>query len=274
MPVPDDLADGSTGTDRLSAMLPTLTPLLVAGEEEIDQVDRTARAGIAILSLQLRTVERSASLAEAQETNWDLHAAQGFLQASLGHRMEMRRREMAEEVEQVRGEAVRLVLQSRATAADLIAKAGEESLALLMAGTGVDRTSGAPSLRIISQRRTDPAGQDLHALTHPFDHPASDAARTSVAGRIVAPVVAPIPVVLPPDAERTSTPVTPPPAPSASATATVSTPVVVVPTTLADPGVSEEPKPQSPLSRFLYLDVLLPMIAVLILIVVLLAWVG
>ena len=317
MPVPDDLPDTSTGTDLLSVALPPLTPLLVAGEEEIDQVVRTARAGIAILSLQLRTVERSAILAEAQETDWDLPEVQGLLEATLGHQMETRRREMAEEVNEARREAVRLVVESRATAADLIAQAGAESLERLMAGTGVDRTSEAPSLRIISRPRADPVGQEVHDLTHPVARPAREDTPAPAASGIE-PMVAAIPVVVSPDAPVMSTlvmptPVVPTPvmpagvaiaaesvavetaragecvtAPAdvptatqaaviagpSAVSATIISPVVAVPAALADPAVTQEPKPRSSLSRFFYLDVLLPMVAVLILIVVLLAWVG
>ena len=317
MPVPDDLVDASTGTDLLSVTLPPLTPLLVAGEEEIDQVVRTARAGIAILSLQLRTVERSATLAEAQETDWDLPEVQGLLEATLGHQMETRRREMAEEVNEARREAVRLVVESRATAADLIAQAGAESLERLMAGTGVDRTSEAPSLRIISRPRADPVEQEVHDLTHPVAQPAREDTPAPAASGIE-PMVAAIPVVVSPDAPVMSTlvmptPVVPTPvmpagvaiaaesvavetaragesvtapvdvptatqaaviAGPSAVSATIISPVVAVPAALADPAVTQEPKPRSSLSRFFYLDVLLPMVAVLILIVVLLAWVG
>ena len=327
MPVPDDLPDTSTGTDLLSVALPPLTPLLVAGEEEIDQVVRTARAGIAILSLQLRTVERSAILAEAQETDWDLPEVQGLLEATLGHHMETRRREMAEEVNEARREAVRLVVESRATAADLIAQAGAESLERLMAGTGVDCTSEAPSLRIISRPRADPVEQEVHDLTHPVAQPAREDTPAPAASGIE-PMVAAIPVVVSPDAPVMSTlvmptpvmptpvistPVVPTPvvpagvaiaaesvavetaragesvtapvdvptatqaaviAGPSAVSATIISPVVAVPTALADPAVTQEPKPRSSLSRFFYLDVLLPMVAVLILIVVLLAWVG
>lgn len=317
MPVPDDLPDTSTGTDLLSVALPPLTPLLVAGEEEIDQVVRTARAGIAILSLQLRTVERSAILAEAQETDWDLPEVQGLLEATLGHHMETRRREMAEEVNEARREAVRLVVESRATAADLIAQAGAESLERLMAGTGVDCTSEAPSLRIISRPRADPVEQEVHDLTHPVAQPAREDTPAPAASGIE-PMVAAIPVVVSPDAPVMSTlvmptPVVPTPvmpagvaiaaesvavetaragesvtapvdvptatqaaviAGPSAVSATIISPVVAVPAALADPAVTQEPKPRSSLSRFFYLDVLLPMVAVLILIVVLLAWVG
>ena len=332
MPVPDDLPDTSTGTDLLSVALPPLTPLLVAGEEEIDQVVRTARAGIAILSLQLRTVERSATLAEAQDTDWDLPEVQGLLEATLGHQMETRRREMAEEVNEARREAVRLVVESRATAADLIAQAGAESLERLMAGTGVDRTSEAPSLRIISRPRADPVEQEVHDLTHPVAQPAREDTPAPAASGIE-PMVAAIPVVVSPDAPVMSTlvmptPVVPTPVIStpvvptpvvptpvmpagvaiaaesvavetaragesvtapvdvptatqaaviagpSAVSATIISPVVAVPAALADPAVTQEPKPRSSLSRFFYLDVLLPMVAVLILIVVLLAWVG
>ncbi len=317
MPVPDDLPDTSTGTDLLSVALPPLTPLLVAGEEEIDQVVRTARAGIAILSLQLRTVERSATLAEAQETDWDLPEVQGLLEATLGHQMETRRREMAEEVNEARREAVRLVVESRATAADLIAQAGAESLERLMAGTGVDRTSEAPSLRIISRPRADPVEQEVHDLTHPVAQPAREDTPAPAATGIE-PMVAAIPVVVSPDAPVMSTLVMPTPvmptpvmpagvaiaaesvavetaragecvtAPAdvptatqaaviagpSAVSATIISPVVAVPAALADPAVTQEPKPRSSLSRFFYLEVLLPMVAVLILIVVLLAWVG
>ena len=327
MPVPDDLPDTSTGTDLLSVALPPLTPLLVAGEEEIDQVVRTARAGIAILSLQLRTVERSATLAEAQDTDWDLPEVQGLLEATLGHQMETRRREMAEEVNEARREAVRLVVESRATAADLIAQAGAESLERLMAGTGVDRTSEAPSLRIISRPRADPVEQEVHDLTHPVAQPAREDTPAPAASGIE-PMVAAIPVVVSPDAPVMSTLVMPTPVIStpvvptpvvptpvmptgvaiaaesvavetaragesvtapvdvptatqaaviagpSAVSATIISPVVAVPAALADPAVTQEPKPRSSLSRFFYLDVLLPMVAVLILIIVLLAWVG
>ena len=261
MPTP---AEAPPTVPRLSS----LEPVEVARGEEVDQVVRSARAGIAILSLQLRSVQQAASVAEVQEAEWSVDAVRQFLGSSLESRLARRRDEMARELERVRSEAARLVLATRATAAELVAQAGEETLAVLLAGS--TPLPAVPSLRIITERPypMDEPGRRPEVLA-----PGHPAVRSDPAFTAIPPVERSVPdsppvaaihevaVITLPET-TTASPVVPP--------TVVPAPVVVA----ANPAlVSEAPRP-SRVSRFLYADVLLPMVAVLLLLVLLLAWVG
>ena len=243
--------------------LSTLEPVLVARGEDVDQVVRTARAGIAILSLQLRSVQQAAGVAEAQETAWPDEAVREFLGSSLEARLARRRDEMARELDQVRSDAARLVLATRATAAELVAQAGEETLAVLLAGSTA--RSAAPSLRIITERLHPPDEPSRGPVALAPDHPV---VRTEPAPTAVPRVEQLVPDTSPVAVVHEVAVITLP----ELANAAPVVPSAVVPAANPAP-VSEAPR-SSRVSRFLYADVLLPMVAVLLLLVLLLAWVG
>ncbi|MGH9273321.1 MAG: hypothetical protein ACRDZU_01635, partial [Acidimicrobiales bacterium] len=123
-----------TGAPEPTELFPGLTPVLVAEEEDVDELVRTARAGIAVLALQLRAARHEAGVAASQGGDWDAGAARAFLVTTVEERMKARRVEMAKELEQARTDAARLVLSSRAEAAALISKAGDDTLDVLLAG--------------------------------------------------------------------------------------------------------------------------------------------
>ena len=230
-------------------------PVLVAGEDDVEQVMRTAKAGIAILSLQLRSLQ--AEVVADQDTEGEAASVEAFLDECLGRHLDRRRTEMAAELERVRSDAARLVLGARASAAELVAQAGDESLGSLLALQDPPRLAGVPSLRVISEAPPEAA---------PAPAPAPPLAA------VLPPPPAPMGHPAGPGTPATAAPLPPP-----DVAPLVPQPAVI---TLPEPGNPPAvPAPDratagSRVSRFLYLDVLLPMVAVLLLVFLLLAWVG
>ena len=246
--------------------LPALEPVHVAPEGEVDALVRAARAGIAMLSLQLRSAQQDAELAESRAQEHDFVGARELIDASLTHWVESRRLQMAQELEQAREDAVNLVSAAHAEAADVVAQASEESLAVLLAGMRTRPDGGAPGLHVVPEQLVAPV-----VLPAPRDHPSVPV--------VLPPSPAPEPQVdLVPEPVPDSAPA-PEPVPQGEVVReadTTSAPAVVV-TPAAPPSTDGEPASTSPPSRLnqlLYLDVLLPLLAVLVVLVVLLAWVG
>jgi len=264
--------------------LPTLSPVLVAGEGDVDELVRTARAGVAILSLRLRTAQQEADLAAREHPVWDLAAARELVNASVGQRMQTRRVEMADELERARSEAARRVLSARAEAADLIASASEETLAVLLAGAARVEPSVAPNLRVVSEpelyvppapyvppaRVAEPHPVAMPApLAEPEPESPADPLPAAVAGQVRVAVAAAVREVV---AEVVPAPVAEPVSPGVPAPEPASQPTIVTPPSA--PAAAATSEDRSGVARFLYLDVLLPMVAVLVLLIVLLAWIG
>jgi hypothetical protein len=222
--------------------LPALEPVQVAREDEVEALVRAARAGIAMLSLQLRSAQQDAENAEQRADERDFSGARELIDASLASWIESRRHLMAQELEQAREDAGDLVSTAHAEAADVVARASEESLAVLLAGTRIRVDGPAPSLRVVPEQPVEPV-----TAPAPGAHPS-------------VPLV-----VTPPVVERAAEP-----APG----------VVVEPAPAREPAVApstpaEPPTPVPARAKpLLHLDVLLPMVAVLVVLIVLLAWVG
>jgi hypothetical protein len=268
----------TAGDAAAGRALPPLEPVQVARDDEVEALVRAARAGIAMLSLQLRSARQDAELVEQRAQESDLTGARDLIDTSLEHWMESRRLQMAQELEQAREDAANLVSTAHEEAAEVVARASEETLAVLLAGMRGRPEGVAPSLRVVPEQRAAPV-----APLVPSGHPAVAPVMTPSiapapevepvpepgAGPVVVPVVAPDPV---PVVEPVPGPLPQPAVITMSET--TSTPAVVV--APGTPTSAESTSATAPgrLEGFLYLDVLLPMVAVLVVLIVLLAWVG
>lgn len=289
---------------------PSLTPVLAASAGDVEQLVRLSRAGIAILSLRLRTAQQEADQVSAEVDEWDLDGARLLLEVSLDERVARRRAEMADELEETRRDAADTVAAARGDAAEMVAAASEETLELLLAGTG-GRSAGAPSLRVVTDDGPPPRPSPAVPLG---DHPA--AAARAVPAVVSPPALPALPVldehptsvadpVVEPDPEPTSDPepsapaleeppvapqpssvpasaqVVPPPGyvlVDAASVAWGSSPGALALAQVTAPGAaavgSEAGRATPRWRQFLYVDVLLPMVAVLVVLTILLAWVG
>jgi hypothetical protein len=303
----DTVGAAIAGAALTTSPLPALRQVLVVAEDDVDEVVRSTRARIARLALGVRTAEQDADAAEREVRTWEVAAARDFLSASVEQKMESRRLEMARELEQAKAEAARLVLSSRSEAAAILAAASEETRSLLLTRAAAPPPPGGRSLRVVAEA-PEPDREPLPALVHapvasvlvepepladpepapePLVEPAPvpQPAVVVEAAPVVAPAPEPVPVVAPlPVTESVPVVAYLPLASSApgpaSQMATITLPAEAVAQLLADParhfaGRGAAVGGRRPhLGRFLYLDVLLPMIAVLVVLIVLLAWVG
>jgi hypothetical protein len=210
---------------------------------------RKARAEVARLKLELRGVSRKAEAAEqAQATNestadddaeLDLVAARGLLASSLASQVDVRRAELAAELAEARSEATRLIESAHRRAEEYVSAAHDVAFAA-----------------VVSPQ--DPVGE-----------------------------LSPLPLEVVPDAEQPApeivsepTVLMQPPSGNAGFEAIVTamqaylTHAAVVPQSVAAPARSVRP-PRPPLrTRVLHADVLLPLIAVVAVLIILIAWVG
>lgn len=283
--------------------LPRLTPVPVVAAGEVDELVRSARAGVAMLSLRLRTVLNDVAVAERGDPQVDLFHARELARSSLDQHVWGRRRELAEELEQARADAAFTVTAARTEAAELVAAATEETRQILLAG--LSPLPPAPlGLRVVPDGPVSPV-----VPSHPSVRQLAESAREArlagasvepeVAALLIAPLFEPEPEreVAPHLDLRLDEPVQEASARSAAAPAApmeVAVPVtqavyvdvdapVPLPLGVSEShasgngtavGIATEQPAHPALSRFLYVDVVLPMIAVLVVLVVLLAWVG
>lgn len=270
-------------------------PMLVVAEagmadavdrEDLDQMVRTARAGVARLALQLRAAEHAAA-AESGAPDADLTQVSEIPRTDLAVPRAEPPRAMVEELAQIRSDALQLLARARAQAAGQAADASDETLALLR-GPSPTSSTAPPTLRVV----IDPPTPVAVSAPAPVVAPAPPAPPPVAA--VVAPSPLPFSPPPPPEAEPVTEPVPvtypapdqplPPAAadplgelgalgglvvvlamPAAETARTAAVPVV--------PAQAERPAKDGA-SKFLYADVVLPMIAVLVLVVLLLAWVG
>lgn len=310
-------AEAATAADDVAPReLPTLQPILVVDEEQVDELARAARADIALLSLQLRTLPPPSPPPAPPDI---IGPAEVLLRTSLEQCLDTRRRELQDELEQVRADAAAHVAAARHEAATVVADATEETLQVLL--RGLRPLGSAPALRIVTddtlRRAPQPAPGPALESSPVASHPAGGAHAGAAEGPSVTI-----------DAERAATDVTvasgaaddPLGATDAPADASarprtgagqsafessvaravssaiaevfqagMTGPIVLaaappaasalVPAVAASPApapVAETMPAATPrgVARFLYADVLLPMIAVVIVLVILLAWVG
>jgi hypothetical protein len=280
-----------------STPVPGLTRVVVSRGSEVEPLMRTASAAVKVLAERLESALRDAAAAEravgdvsheaAVEEEWN-----ASLQV-IRQEVEERRSRLAADLDGARREAADRVAAARAEAVALVRAAGDE-LASSLAGEAASPSEStlAPPLRPAPATPADPAPVDAP----PVDVPpaaASNAASAPPTGVVLPAGMPPFVAVMIPAADGTGQPsyvLAPTVAaaswPVMSAPAAVAGPVAPIPSASypngpadpAAPGQVLEPRPRPTardgLTRMLHVDVILPLIAVAIVIVVLLAWLG
>jgi len=260
--IPDSPARPAEGGDR-------------AADDDVQDLLRSARADIARLSLQLRSIRRKADDAERRagtaalgDEGADIAAARRLLQAGLRDRLDARRRELADELDKARAEAARVVASACRRADAYVAAAHDSVLASVL----------SPDEGLAPLPRLSPA-IDLDDLVGPDDAgaPPTDDIGTGPAP-IASPEGAPDIATLPsPFAEQgamawaaaTGLPATPYPSPLLPPAAGAG-----LPSGAQAPAQGSRIAGPAPWSRLLFADVLLPLIAAVVVLVILLAWAG
>ncbi len=275
-----------------SVGLPVLAPRAFAPADVVDPQLRAARAELARLHLELRGALRVADQARAAPPKADVGPVAELLAANLRQNTERRQREFDEEVAGARAEAASLVDAARTEADREVSTARDEALHALLGAPTVAPTPppAPPALRIV---------EDHVAAAPPALVPEPEPEPISVVGADEPPRVTP--TVSAPLAGSTWAPPMLDPSSTlaqqlaaAGVTTTGVVPIIVLPGAGAPPGVpagfpTPYPPPSEPSAlphapaasdarplwrRFLYLDVILPAVAVLIVLVVLVAWMG
>lgn len=131
--------------------LPALEPVLVVGEADVDGLVRSARADLAKLSLELRTLQHRAGgpaeVSAGPDTTGDrvdLPTARE-LRRSLEARLAARRPELLAEVDEAHAAAARRVLDAQTEAAALVDAAREELLLAVSGFAGAARSDPPPA---------------------------------------------------------------------------------------------------------------------------------
>jgi hypothetical protein len=285
-----------------STPVPGLTRVVVSRGSEVEPLMRTASAAVKALAERLESALRDAAAAEravgdvsheaAVEEEWN-----ASLQV-IRQEVEERRSRLAADLDGARREAADRVAAARAEAVALVRAAGDE-LASSLAGEAASPSEStlAPPLRPAPATPADPAPVDAPPVdVPPVDVPpaaASNAASAPPTGVVLPAGMPPFVAVMIPAADGTGQPsyVLAPTVAAARgpvwwAPAAVAGPVAPIPSASspngpahpAAPGQVLEPRPRPTardgLTRMLHVDVILPLIAVAIVIVVLLAWLG
>lgn len=260
------MTSGGTRAGRRgpAGVLPDLTPLLVVDDKDVEELIRSARADLAKLSLELRALQREAATAREAltagdaEPSLDLAGAQELLRTGVEARLARRRVERRAEIERAQREASRRIADAEAEASALVDAARAELLRALAGSSSTPHREPYPTDDSEWRPRTDPVPPALPSP--PPAPPVMDEPQPPSPPR---PVLDEAPAS-PPDVDRA-----PPSPPLAVAEVTV----------FAAPSPRPAGRPGRGVHRnwwqgLLHLDVLLPLLAVLIVAVVLLAWVA
>lgn len=250
-----DLTAGGARQRGSTAVLPSLDPVLVADHAIADELFRSSRAGLAMLALELRVALHEAATAEAAGTTElpvdPLVATEARLLArtSLDDHLVRRRAELAHEVERARVAAARGLSAAQAEATAVVDEARQELLLVLLDGVDQCPPRG-PGLRFDTDPM--PPGALLEPPAGPVGEPAPEIVAPPAPSDVGVTGIAPVPAGFTIEREAPAQPA----------------PAIVVAAPLpADDSASFW-------ARYLYADVVLPLVAVLIVAVVLLAWVG
>ena len=256
-------------------------------EHDVDHLLRTARADVARLALQMRAARRAVDPVEVEAPTPE---EPSLTAADLGVRPDADPPGLAEDLARVRADALRLLSSARAEVAQRVATSNDDALQLLQ---GPAVAPGAPNLRVaVPPAAPAEVPLPVAVVTPAPDSPATPIEEPAEAVTEAIPVVAPeaVSVVAPAAAQPMV------PAALAAASAAVAAVPAVAPATAADPlggvvvvvtvpqaGVPMYPVPayapapaeeKRPASKVLYADVVLPILAVVVLLIILLAWVG
>jgi len=248
--------------DEEVSLLPAVTPVLVTDIEDVDRMIRSARADMARLSLQLRALKHQETVLEgaaperdAAETSSERPSAREYLRTDLEARFATRRASLPSEIAQAHAAAARRVLGAHNEAAVLVSAARDELLRVLgglRVPASPQETSGTMAGRSL---RSSDGEAVVSSLQPPLLVP--DPAEPQV---FPGP---PVQAVAPPLGDFAA------PVPLGFETHSTSTTVPAV----ASPQQKTRLPPQRSLrAQFLHVDVVLPLVAVAIVLIVLLAW--
>lgn len=229
-------------TDEAHAHSPGPQLARPTDDHESEQILRAARADVAFLGLRLRAMlreeeERPARENDAKYSDVDPDDALARHQETLRNWVERRRRALRDEIENVRHEAADIVNQARLEAIDITFNAANEFRTLL---------------QVAGVLAVDPVQVQV---------PMSPVAISSHHEEVTLPP-AEVPLVAVTPTELADPPTSPGTRTHGGRPATVQ-----------DPGIEGVAR-KRPWTTFLYLDVLLPLIAVVLVVIVLLAWIG
>jgi hypothetical protein len=254
-----------------------MTDQAVALEDEVDPIFRATRAEVARLKLEVRRIaheEERLTGGEIEGSDRFDDLVPGIADHSLDTEIDARRSEMAEEVLRARHEAGQVIASAREHAAQIQAAAREELLRVLLPaapqrpaaqhfarnGHRVDATH--PALAV--QAPTSYVPPPSSAVPQPVPEYAPP----------VVPAYAPAPPAAPAYAPPVAPVTLPPPSPPAAPTLAVEVPLPMA-APLAQPDLRAarvEKSVMQKLAALAHIDVLLPLIAAAIVVIVLLAW--
>lgn len=264
--------------------------------QDVDHLLRTARADVARLALQMRAARQAV---EPAAPGVPAPEEPAMTAADLGVRPGSDPLGLAEDLARVRADALRLISSARAEVAQRVAASSDDVLGLLRGPTA---EPGASSLRVVVPPAAPTAAPLPVAVAAPAADvppvaPPEDPAMTATevvpvvpaeagAPDAAAPVAAPVAsapmvpaAIAAARAAVTAVPEVAPTAPDPLGGVVV---VVTVPSAGAPAGpihgyapAPEAPaEPKRPAPKVLYADVVLPILAVVVLLIILLAWVG
>jgi phosphohistidine phosphatase SixA len=110
----------------------------------------SARAGVALLTLQVRAALKEAAAAEAEAANWDIDASVASLRARLEPRVEERQRTLDEQLGRERTQAAEVLASARAEAARIVADAEERAAER---NRLAERAAAAAALALVEQAK-------------------------------------------------------------------------------------------------------------------------
>lgn len=222
--------------------LPLLKPVLVAPAVDVEALLRERRSELAELHLRQRRTRYELEELTAAAPASELARAQALLEDTLSLQFAARRRQHEAELDAARAEAANVVATAQHEATELLAAANTVLVEAFLGGA-VTSVPHPPVLRVVGG--PVPAGSDLHP---------------TITARVSMPVTEPMPAVAMPRETDVS--------PDVPVSAPIPAPILPPP-----PDDARAPQRWT-LRPFLYLDVVLPLVAVLIVIVIVLAWVG
>ncbi len=260
--------------------LPVLAARWFAPADVVEPQLRANRAELARLHLELRSALRVADQAQAEPPKAEVGPVAATLASNLRQHTERRRRELDEELASARAEATSLLADARAEAEREVTTARDATLYALLGASAVpEPTLAPPALHLVADAPAAPLPEPIVAPAVSAPVVGADVASSvldpssALAQQLAAAGVTTtgaVPIIVLPGAGAPPMAPAPAPAPAPLAAPTPEAPTSASPVTDAPPARDERPLWR----RFLYLDVVLPAIAVLIVLIVLVAWMG
>ncbi len=290
------------GKGRDEVVLPTLNPVYVTASADAEHLFQVARASIAMPALDLRAASIDADNAEAENaeatpstvgSDADVRALRDWLKGILDQHYVEAQRDFAIRLQTARIEAAAVLSRAQAEATAIVESARSQMLETLLGGAapGFVPPVGGGSGEMPVLDLTEPMSNGHHQPLIEGQPFSSNGSNARINGAAVA------------SPQETSVETDAPPAARTEIRQAIAEPLMIVSErVVAQPAVAEtadaetadaetaqrrelneasaappalrETRKRSPLANFVYLDVLLPLTAVVILIVMLLALVG